>query len=595
MALQYLILVARTTLLDQDMVEDAAARLGMQVQRNGPNVASLTSGGRVPINVDNGHVIIVGDLFDRFGSGPSLDKLETSLGASVLADPMGTLLTRFWGAYLAIWKDGDVITVMRDPSGLLPCCYTVHERYVAFASDPRTLLGLTRARPSIDWGGIPRLLYADDLAQARTGLMDVSDLLAGSVARIDANGCKQAICWSPWQFASREEEATSQTHVDRLGCAVEQCTRGWSSSFSKVLLAASGGLDSSIVASCLDPKIDRECITMATADPRGDETAYARELCTSLSLRLSCYNYHLEDANVLRSAVAHLPRPGARAPMIAYDAAIKRHVEHMGTDLFLTGAGGDNVFYLTHSVRPVVDRFLAEGMSSGLFHTIRDIAKITETGLLEVVAQALRFSRRRGGIYEWRYDGSLLHADCLAEMKRNCPDHPWLAAPNDALPGKAGHIAMITRAQQYLHGYDRRLPFTSVAPLLSQPVVEAALRIPTWIACQGGIDRSAARRAFETRIPANILRRRTKGGPDAFAIQILRSNMELVRDRLLAGRLAGNGIVDVVAVEAALMPERLARDANYVRLLLLLDTEAWIDGWLSADVCAPKRIGVALN
>ena len=180
-------------------------------------------------------------------------------------------------------------------------------------------------------------------------------------------------------------------------------------------------------------------------------------------------------------------------------------------------------------------------------------------------------------------------------MKENRPDHPWLAAPRDALPGKAGHIAMITRAQQYLHGYDRRLPFTSVAPLLSQPVVEAALRIPTWLACQGGIDRSAARRAFESRIPTNILRRRTKGGPDAFAIQILRSNMDLVRKRLLTGRLAANGIIDISAVEAALSPEQLGRDPNYVRLLLLLDTEAWIEGWLNRDADAAKLTDVALS
>ncbi|WP_158501012.1 asparagine synthase family protein [Sphingobium indicum] len=577
------------------MVEDVAARLGMHVQRGGSNVASLTSGGRAPIKIDRGRVIIVGDLFHRFGSGPSLDKLEPSLGASILADPMRTLLARFWGAYLAIWTDGDAVIVMRDPSGLLPCCYTVHEQLVAFASDPQTLFGFTLVRPSIDWDGVANLLYADDLAQVRTGLGGVADLLAGSVARVDANGCGQTSCWSPWQFVDRGGKEDSQPHIDRLRRAVEQCTRGWSSSFSKVLLAVSGGLDSSIVASCLDPKIDRECVTMATADPRGDETDYARELCKSLSLRLSCFHYCLEDADVLTSAVAHLPRPGARTPMIAFDAAIIRHADHIGADLFLTGAGGDNIFYLTHSVRPVIDRFLAEGISSGLFDTIRDIARITETSLLEVAGHALRFLSRRCRKYEWRNDGSFLHADCLAELRGKRPDHPWLAAPPDALPGKAGHIAMITRAQQYLHGYDRGLPFTSVAPLLSQPVVEATLRIPTWVACEGGIDRSAARRGFESRIPTNILRRQTKGGPDAFAIQILRSNMELVRDRLLTGRLASNGIVDIAAVDAALAPERLGRDATYVRLLLLLDTEAWIDGWLTRDAGAPILTGPALN
>lgn len=578
MALQYLILVARAAALEQRMVEDAALRLDMAVHHCGPTIACLVSGGHAPVKIHNDAVVIVGDLFHRFGSGPSLVEMKPPMGESISADPAGTLLTRFWGAYVAAWTDGNSATVMRDPSGLLPCCYTVHEQYVAFASDPGTLFGLTQIRPSIDWTGVARLIYADDLAQTRSGLVGVCDLLAGSLARVDENGCTQTICWSPWQFADRDERSDLQTDIDRLRRAVEQCTRDWCSSYSKLLLAVSGGLDSSIVASCLDPKSDRECVTMATTDPRGDETFYARELCTSLSLHLSTFEYRLEDADVLKSAVAHLPRPGARAPMVAYDAAICRRIDEIGADLFLTGAGGDNIFYLTHSVRPVVDRFLVEGMSWGLVETARDIGKITETSLFDVAAHSLRFLRNKGS-YKWRYDGTLLHPDCLAEMKQNRPDHPWLAAPRDALPGKAAHIAMITRAQQYLHGYDRRLPFTSIAPLLSQPVVEAALRIPSWVACQGGIDRSAARRAFEARIPANILHRRTKGGPDAFAIQILRTNLDLVKRRLSTGRLASNGIIDVSAVAAAMTAERLPRDANYVRLLLLLDTEAWVEHW----------------
>lgn len=282
--------------------------------------------------------------------------------------------------------------------------------------------------------------------------------------------------------------------------------------------------------------------------------------------------------------------------MVAYDAAAIRHITDIKANLFMTGAGGDNVFYLTHSVRPIVDRYLVEGVTFSLFDTIRDIATIAETSLFDVVGQVLRFViERKGRQYEWRYDGSLLHPDCLSKLERNPPTHPWLAAPHNALPGKAGHIAMMTRAQQYLHGYDRDLSFTSVAPLLSQPVVEAALRIPSWVACEGGIDRSAARRAFESRVPAKIMRRRTKGGPDAFAIQILRSNIELVRERLLGGRLVSNGILDKAAIDAILAPERLQSDANYVRLLLFLDTEAWIDWWLDWDARSARLTGAMFS
>nr|WP_231726413.1 asparagine synthase C-terminal domain-containing protein [Blastomonas sp. CCH13-E1] len=552
----------------------------MRVQDCGPYAICLTSGGAAPLNLDSGRVTIVGNLFHRFGAGPSLAKLDPSSVAQVLSDPAHVLLSRYWGAYVALWTDGDVVTVLRDPSGLLPCWYTVQEGYTVFASDPDLLYNFTGRRPSIDWTGIANLLYADDLAQVRTGLTDVSHLLAGSAVHIDETGCRQINHWSPWQFVSRNDTIDYRGHIERLRRAVELCVRGWSASFSKVLLAVSGGLDSSIVASCLDPNTAHECITMATDDPRGDETEYAKELCSNLSVALACFRYRLEDADVLRSAVAHLPRPGARTPMVAYDAAIGRYIDQIGADLFLTGAGGDNVFYLTHSIRPVVDRFLAEGLTLGLLGSIRDVAQITEASTLEVVRQALQFLPTRKRKYQWRYDESLLHWDCIGKLKHNPPDHPWLAAPHDGLPGKAGHIAMITRAQQYLHGYDRKQSFTSVAPLLSQPIIEAALSIPSWLSCEGGMDRSVARKAFEERIPMSIFRRRTKGGPDAFALKILRANMPLIRERLLTGNLARNGILDLSAVEDAMTFPKLATNANYVRLLLLLDTEAWIDGWL---------------
>ncbi|MCW2384642.1 MULTISPECIES: asparagine synthase family protein [unclassified Sphingobium] len=488
-------------------------------------------------------------------------------------------MTRFWGGYLAVWAQGNAVVVMRDPSGLLPCCYLVNEGYVVFASDPAMLFDFQKLKPSIDWNGIARLLFADDLAQARTGLAGVTDLLAGHLAIVADDGCSAQACWSPLDHVAADENLTANDQVERLGRIVDQCVRSWASSFQRPLLAVSGGLDSSVVAACLDKRQSPECITLATADLRGNETEYARALCESLDLPLAEFNYQIDDADIMKSAVAHLARPGARTPMVAYDAAVIRHAAQIGGKLFLTGAGGDNVFYLTHSVRPLVDRYLSNGFSLDLMKTASDISSITETTISKVILHAIRFAVKRPEQYQWRYDRTFLHSDILKNLERTPPTHAWLEGSGSQLPGKSGHIAMIARAQQYLHGYDRRLPFTSIAPLLSQPVVEVALGIPSWTACEGGMDRSVARRAFAARLPTQIIQRRTKGGPDAFAIDILRTHLKVVRDRLLGGKMAQQGLLDMPSLEAALRLEELSRGANYVRLLLLVDTEAWIDGW----------------
>lgn len=277
--------------------------------------------------------------------------------------------------------------------------------------------------------------------------------------------------------------------------------------------------------------------------------------------------------------------------MAAYDVTVVRQMVDRSATAFFTGAGGDNVFYNTRSVRPVVDRYLAAPTASGLLATLRDIAQVTEASIWEVARRAIAIPRRRGPKYNWHFNSQFLHPSWIERLIREKPSHSWLDAPMGALPGKCGHVAMITRAQHYMHGHDRRLHFTEIAPLLSQPVVETALAIPSWMACEGGVDRSAARRAFAPKLPPNIIRRRMKGGPDAFAMEILRSNYDLVRDRLLAGQLAANGIIDKQELEAALVRDQMTLGTNYVRILLLLDTEAWIETWQSSAIQGNRSVG----
>src|SRR3546814_11360303 len=82
-----------------------------------------------------------------------------------------------------------------------------------------------------------------------------------------------------------------------------------------------------------------------------------------------------------------------------------------------------------------------------------------------------------------------------------------------------------------MEAQDRRFPFEPVHPLMSQPIVEACLSVPSWEACRGGIDRSFARRSFARDLPASVIERRVKGGPDQFALPILRTQLPTIRAR----------------------------------------------------------------
>jgi len=128
-----------------------------------------------------------------------------------------------------------------------------------------------------------------------------------------------------------------------------------------------------------------------------------------------------------------------------------------------------------------------------------------------------------------------------------------------------------------------------ITPLISQPMLETCLAIPSWQWREGGRDRAVARDAFADALPPAVSRRRTKGGPDGFAALVMNRFRDAIRDRLLDGQLARNRVADRVALEARFRSEAPFGAEETVRLLDLLDTEAWIGSWQRRASAVPGQ------
>jgi asparagine synthase (glutamine-hydrolysing) len=116
-------------------------------------------------------------------------------------------------------------------------------------------------------------------------------------------------------------------------------------------------------------------------------------------------------------------------------------------------------------------------------------------------------------------------------------------------------------------------------PLLSQPIVELCLSIPSWYWINGGRDRAVARRAFARQIPKALLDRRSKGGPDTFATEVLERDRLKIHALLREGILPEKGIVDVNAVDQALAGRTPVQATEFLRLSLLTEAEVWCRHW----------------
>jgi asparagine synthase (glutamine-hydrolysing) len=526
---------------------------------------------------------VLGWLFHRHGPArPVADLRDQS--AAIAGSEGQSLPGMFWGGYVAAIAHAGSVRVLRDPSGNFPCYYARCGDLLIFASDGELLVHAGVTGASVDFAEIGRQLYRAFVPAPATAIHGIRELLAGFALRVPSRTSAPEPWWSPWDHvAARAEDA--EAAAERLRRIVGHCVAAWASTHKRVLLSVSGGLDSSIVAACLAGCAgESACLTMFTDDPDGDERPYARALCERLGLPLIERRFRLEDIDICEPLAANLPRPRDRAQAVAYERVHQAVASKIAADAFMTGNAGDNVLGYSQSAAPVADRYLAEGLGSGILDSLFDVCRQTGCSLFDALAQARRLARSAN--YRVRPNPLFLHPEFRAELGPEQLRHPWLDAPAGALPGKRAHVANIHRAQPILEPAGGT-GHAVLNPLMSQPVIEACLHIQSWEWRAGGRDRSLARRAFAAELPPAIIGRRTKGSPSRFAARLLDHFRPAICERLLAGRLAQQRIVDADAIEKTLAGERPVGDVERVRILELVNAEAWIDHWCARGA-APK-------
>jgi asparagine synthase (glutamine-hydrolysing) len=574
----YLLITGERLRNSSGLVQRIAQRSGLvqafandqMVALLGPSCACIAVGG---------YGCILGTLFERRGPAQALSSLRDADAAAVAASEGRSLLASHWGSYIAAIATEHSSTILRDPSGGFPCYFVQAGSLTVFASDAELLVRSGIVDVSIDDEEIGRQLWRAFVPASATALNGIQELLAGFSIRLRSAAASQQQAWSPWNHVTpcgQEREAVEEA----LARTIQHSAHAIASPYGRVLVSVSGGLDSSIVASCLvRAGVDTVALTMFTDDPAGDERMFARALCDRLGLELVERAYRLEDVDLDEPIAPNLPRPKDRLQALAFERVHHAVALEIGADAFVTGNGGDHVFGYSQSAAPVADRYLAEGLSRGVLASLFDVCRQTGCSMGDALAQAwsLVHSRRR---YEVRPNPLFLHPAFVANMGPKDLHHPWLDAPDGILPGKAAHVATILRVQPNLEpSLGPRYPVLN--PLVSQPVVEACLKIPSWQWREGGRDRALIRHAFAQALPAAVLSRRVKGTPGRFAAQLLDHFRQPIRERLRCGRLAASGIIDMGALDTVLAGERPVPDLERVRILELVNVESWISHWLS--------------
>lgn len=537
--------------------------------------ARFWASGATPVQRDEARGLVLGHVFGR--DAPIAISGDRLTGACDPDAAAAELVTRCWGAYLAVLTDGDTIRLLPDPGGLLPVFCRMTATHLLVASHAHLLFAADGSRPAIDLAALGDFLARPELRTTTTCLEGVRELRPGCLISLQDGVLSERDLWHAGDFLPRGRSPGVAQAAQMLRHTVLSVLSTWHRALGPPVVAVSGGVDSSLICGALAAaELPFSCVTLATRDPGGDERAAARQLADHLGVRLHEEIYVPKEFDPFQCASAGLPRPSRKSFLTRVDAMLAGAGQQSGAASVWDGNGGDNLFCYLHSPAPVADRILTEGLLSPWPRTLLEMCEVTGSDILKMFRATVQRLVHRPGFPAWLPDTRLMSVSAprFDALSLVMPSYREVTPRHGA---KQDHLALIMRAQLHCHGPASLAGRFS--PLMSQPLIELCLTLPTWLWCDSGVNRALARKAFAGELPPALYRRTSKAGPDSFLRAIFDRNRTIFRELLAGGILVEAGLIDMSAIDSALQTDRNRDDPVIYRVLDLVEAENWAREW----------------
>lgn len=575
------------------LTESLNAQPDWQVALKRPRLCVFATGSAAGVNqayrLHDERGVVLGRLFHREEGGVTTERIADLIAASEEITTSGgrQLLKHYWGRYVAFFErpDGD-LQVLRDPSGALPC-FILRRQGVSIVfswlEDVLELLPQIPA-PQVDRDGAAAYMAFGDLTGRRCALDGVTQVLAGERVALGHAGQRPGeFVWSAAELARAPHDMTVVDTMTTLRDTIGTCARVWAGCYDSILLRLSGGVDSSILASCLAEGRTPSritCLNYHSVGSDSDERDFAR-LAANMARR-ELIEYERDSTFRLERLLhaARTPAPYNHLGRIASssDAEIARVV---GASAMFTGAGGDQLFFEVRQWWPAADYLRVRGLDTGFPAAALDAARLGKVSVWKAMRLAIadRFRRLPPALDHHRHFH--LFSDAVGQQAQHPAGfiHPIFVTPS-ALPiGKLMQVQQLAHPNGYYDPLAREAAPELVTPLLSQPLIELCLRTPSFLLTHGGRGRGLVRSALEDAIPIAIAHRRSKGGMEAHVKALLASNLGFVREILLDGELVRLGLIDRAATELALSGGGVGPKSHASEIHLCVGVEAWLRRW----------------
>ena len=542
---------------------------------------------------------VLGVVFDR--NDPQRSSARTSsaffseLESEKIVHSGGRrLIENYWGRYVAFlcepsgaWKK-----VLRDPVGDI-LCYRARVRGVDvyFSSLPDFLK--IRVLPlSVNWDHLTLRIVTGNAWAEESALKEIACVHPGECIEHKGTRTSREYYWHACTIASQPALARSDTAADEVRSTTRACATAWASLHKDAIHVLSGGLDSSIVLSCIAAAPTRPrmaCVNFRTRDPDSDERVYAR---------LTAAHSGVELAEIERQPTLNLEGHFKSIPTVGPVCTVMRGLEVQplvtqfaqarGATAVFSGDGGDMLFFRGWPQLAVFDYARCHGLRLELIRQALDAAFPTQLSLRRLLADAVKygFLRRPWSLSPLIVEHYRLITDEVVRLVRKEDFlNPWNTPTGSLPPGKLLHAFSVSRPFLFRDPLPEKAALDFINPLMSQPILELCLRIPTWLHAAHGKDRVIARAAFARDLPTQIIQRTWKGAADSHLRDMLVNNITQVRELLLDGELIKRGILDPKRMTTALSLAPTRDTSHVAEVFGYLSTEVWLQQareWRSA-------------
>jgi asparagine synthase (glutamine-hydrolysing) len=571
------------------------------------------------IVVDDHRGVILGTIFrspvPSYSSQPiPIRVLPRGYSEEILRSMGRSLISNCWGYYVAAlhYPENASAAVLRGPVSPLACFHVEQGTLNVFFSCLDDCIDLKVSPLSINWDSIAAQVIGGDHLTNETAIQEIDSLECGESMECKSNGCLRRVYWDPRSFLDERSSVTFRQATQAIRQGTDYCVSALSSRHDRILVNLSGGLDSSIVLSSLGraPHMPSLAAVNYYSPGPGDERRFARIMAGTINCQLveRPRNQELDlrrflDCNRTARPVLNFSAPDVEARNIALARELK------ATAIF-NGELGDNIFGSHPSPGILVESFRESGLGRTFLGVAVDYAMLTKQSLWRTLVLARHealsvsadpdFSASREiqrALGADRARSAILASTEAAEHNDNMGDrflHPWFRRSRFIAPGSHALLfGLITVTSATCHSpFSGPLDPPCVSPLVSQPLIEIALRMPAHLHCKFAQNRAVARAAFADALPPEILRRgRGKGGPTLWIKEVIENNTGFLREFLLDGILVRRRLIDRTKLETVLSP-RIAKSTVVVGdIIAKLYIEAWLRAWQQVETLpvAPRE------